>query len=66
MESITQEDKFPLDTVQQAYCIDDEAVDPQVFKCNCVIVDTYNGGEESGLLLEAAELVIDDMKRQID
>ena len=31
---------FPLDLVENPYCIDDEAVDFQVLKCNHVIVDT--------------------------
>jgi len=56
-------DEFPLDTVQQAYCIDDEAMDPQLFKCNYLIVDTYNGGADSGLLLEAAGTIVDHISR---
>lgn len=52
---------FPLEMVEHPYCIDDEAIDPQVFRCNYVIVDTYDGGWDSGLLLEAARCIIEDI-----
>jgi len=51
---------YPLEMVERLYCIDDEPTDPQAFvlRCNYVIVDTYNGGSDSGLLLEAAEVIV--------
>jgi hypothetical protein len=49
-------DDFLLHLVEHPYCIDDEAVDPQIL-CNHVIVDTYNGGPDSGHLLKAAQII---------
>ena len=48
---------FPLDMVEHPYCIDDETIDPQVLRCNYVIVNTYDGGWDSGVLLEAAKRI---------
>lgn len=54
--------QFPIQLVNFPYCIDDEAIDEEVLKCNYVIIDTYDGGEDSGLLLEAAKVVVEHIK----
>ncbi len=54
---------FPLHMVEHPYCIDDEAIDPQVIRSHHVIVDTYYGGPDSGLLAEAARTIVDHISR---
>ena len=51
------QDEFPFHAVETVFCIDDEEVAP-VLQYNHVIVDTYDGGPDSGLLLEAAEMIV--------
>ena len=54
---------FPLSDATRAYCIDDECVDEQVLACTYVLVDAYEGGEDSGLLLEAAQVIVETIRR---
>lgn len=51
---------FPIDRFRRVYCIDDEELDDAVLACERVIVSTYDAGsEDDGLLVRAAELVVD-------
>ena len=50
---------FPRSRFDTVYCIDDEAIDDEVLSENHVILnDTYDGGEDSGVSLEAARLIV--------
>ncbi len=50
---------FPMGMVNQVYCIDDQLVDEQVIDAeNVVLVDCYEGGENTGLLMDAVKAVI--------
>ena len=54
---------FPLDTVDRAYAIDDEAVDEPVLACHCVgICETYRGGAEDDDLLRIASVVVAEIR----
>ena len=56
-------DNFPLHMVEHPYCIDDEEMDAQVVQSHHIIVDTYYGGPDSGLLMEAASTIVDHISR---
>ncbi len=50
---------FPLGRVGRAYCIDDQRVDAAVAAAHAVfLVDCYQGGHDSGALMEAAEALV--------
>ncbi len=50
---------FPIHLIDEPFAIDDEGVDGIVLDCHHVVLgETYNGGEDSGLLLEAASIVV--------
>jgi hypothetical protein len=50
---------FPLDTVERAYAIDDEAVDAPVLCCQQILlVDTYRGGDENDEFVRLASTLI--------
>ena len=51
-------DEFPLHLVDNPYCIDDEMIDDVVLKCNHVIIDTFEGGEDSDQLQQAAQILV--------
>ncbi len=49
---------FPVDMVDQVFCIDDQLVDEQVTNTdNVFLADCYEGGEDAGLLMEATRAV---------
>jgi hypothetical protein len=50
---------FPLDTVDRAYAVDDEALDAPVLGCHQVLlVDTYQGGDEGDDFLRLVSALI--------
>jgi hypothetical protein len=57
---------FPLDLIDRPYCIDDNDIEDVVLQCKRVIVDSYEGGTDSGQLLEAARLIADDIRSGTD
>ena len=55
---------FPLDRVGRAYCIDDDGLDEAVLRCRHVILgESYEGGPDSGLLAQAASIVLAEIER---
>jgi hypothetical protein len=45
--------------VDQVFCVDDQLVDEQVINAeNVVLVDCYEGGEDTGLLMNAVRTLI--------
>ena len=53
---------FPKSRFDKVYCIDDEEIDDEVLSENYIILnDTYDGGEDSGVLLEAVRIVLADI-----
>ncbi len=57
---------FPLELVDYPYCIDDEGIDDVVLQINHVILnETYDGGPDSELLLEAAKSIVSHMSERI-
>ena len=52
---------FPLDRVDRAFAIDDEAYDAPVMRCYCFLLDASyrGGGEEDDLRRAAIELIAD-------
>lgn len=56
-------DEFPLHLVDCAWAIDDDGIDEAVLRCNHVILgESYEGGHDSDLLLEAARAVVDALR----
>lgn len=56
-------DGFPMDMVDQVFCIDDQLVDEQVINAeNVFLVDCYEGGEDTGLLMDAVEAVVQHIR----
>jgi hypothetical protein len=54
---------FPLDTVDLAYAIDDEAIDDPVLACHRVgICDSYRGGADTDELLTVASAVVAEIR----
>jgi hypothetical protein len=54
---------FPLETVDLAYAIDDEALDAPVLACHRVgLCDTFQGGRESGELLRIASAIVAEIR----
>jgi hypothetical protein len=52
-------DEFPLHLVDIAYAVDDDDCDEAVRRCwEVALIDTYFGGEDSGLLAEAAGHIV--------
>ncbi len=50
---------FPMGMVDQVFCIDDQLVDEQVVNAeNVFLVDCYEGGGDSDMLMEAARVVV--------
>jgi hypothetical protein len=55
---------FPLHLIESPFAIDDEELDDVVLQCHHVSLnETYEGGENSGDLLEAAQIVVDAVQR---
>ncbi|MEI6206085.1 MAG: metallophosphoesterase family protein [Desulfuromonadales bacterium] len=60
-------DDFPLYLVDVPYAIDDEGVDVAVLNCNHVVLDDcYNGGEDNSVFVEAAHIVIKELRSSRD
>lgn len=56
---------FPLHLITRPIAIDDEGIDDVVLSCEHIILgETYEGGADSGVLLEAARIVVDTIQRQ--
>jgi hypothetical protein len=56
---------FPLHLIERPFAIDDEDLDPTVLACDHVILsETYDGGEDSDSLLEAARLVVQALQQE--
>lgn len=54
---------FPLDTVDLAYAIDDEARDDPVLACHRVgVCETYSGGDEGDDILTLASAIIAEIR----
>ena len=53
---------FPVWLINRPYCIDDNESEDAVVQCERVIVDTFKEGEDSGQLLEAARVVVQDIR----
>jgi hypothetical protein len=54
---------FPLDTVDLAYAIDDEAVDAPVLDCHRVgVCDSYRGGADTDDLLRIASAIVAEIR----
>jgi hypothetical protein len=56
---------LPCHLIGLAYCIDDGDVDGCIQRGNQVIVERFNGGEDSGVLLEAASIIADDIRQNV-
>ncbi|UCG51688.1 MAG: hypothetical protein JSW58_16135 [Candidatus Latescibacterota bacterium] len=54
---------LPCHLIDLTYSIDDGKVEECERRGNRVIVDRYEGGDSSGLLLEAACMIADDIRR---
>ena len=53
---------FPKGSFDKVYCIDDEKIDQEVLSERHIILnDTYDGGKDSGVLLEAVRLIVADI-----
>ena len=58
---------FPHYLVDVPYAIDDEGIDEAVLRCNHVVLDDcYHGGEDDGLFVEAANIVIKELESSRD
>lgn len=58
-------ENFPLDLIERPFAIDDEDLDDIVLRCNHVVLnETYEGGEDSGGLLEAARIVMEALQQE--
>lgn len=55
--------EFPCESIELVYSIDDGDVSECTENGNRYIVTSYNGGPESGQLLEAARKIVDDIRR---
>lgn len=54
---------FPLDTVELAYAIDDEALDEPVLACHRVgLCDSYRGGADTDDLLQVASAIVAELR----
>lgn len=54
---------FPLETVELAYAIDDEALDEPVLACQRVgLCDSYRGGADSDDLLIVASAIVAELR----
>ncbi|MEJ2722798.1 MAG: hypothetical protein P8181_16920 [bacterium] len=60
---VTDKNALPFHLIDLMYSIDDGDVTECVRKGNRLIIDRYKGGEDSGLLLEAASIIADDIRR---
>ena len=50
---------FPMDMVEQVYCIDDQLADEQVINSeNVFLVDCYECGADTGFLMDAVKVVV--------
>ena len=59
-------DDFPVDLVERPYCIDDDVNHENIYGCRHVILEgSYNGGKDSGDLMEAAKVIVADIKRRL-
>ena len=63
---VTDKANAQLDLVRDAYSIDDGDVTECTAKGNRVTVSSFNGGEDTGVLLEAAKRIVDDIRRNVD
>jgi hypothetical protein len=53
---------FPKDKFDRVYCIDDEEIDEEVLSEDHVILnDSYDGGEDNGLLLKAVRIIVNSI-----
>lgn len=57
---------LPCHLIGLAYCIDDGTVEGCVKRGNQIIVERFNGGENSGALFEAARIIADDIRRDAE
>ncbi len=57
---------LPCHLIRDAYSIDDGDVKECALKGNRVTVSSYRGGEDKGVLLEAARRIMDDIRRNVD
>jgi hypothetical protein len=53
---------FPVWLIYRPYCIDDNESEDAVFQCERVIIDTLKEGKDSGQLIEAAQLIAQDIR----
>jgi hypothetical protein len=53
---------FPLELIERPYCIDDNDIEDVVLQCKRVIVDSFEGGTDSGQLIEAVRLIVNDIR----
>lgn len=54
---------FPLDTVDLAYAIDDEALDDPALACHRVgLCDSYRGGADTDDLLRVASAIVAELR----
>lgn len=54
---------FPLENVERAFAIDDEAYDAPVLRCRYVLLDaTYWGGDEEGDLRRIASALVAEIR----
>ena len=58
-------EEFPLHLIDHPFAIDDDGVDDAVLRCRNVVLDeSYEDGEDSGCLLEAAHIVVDTLQQE--
>ena len=57
---------LPGHLIRDAYSIDDGDVKEWVVNGNRITVSSYRGGEDNGVLLEAARRITDDIRRNVD
>ena len=58
-------EEFPLHLIESPFAIDDDGVDDAVMRCcHVVLNESYEGGEDSGCLLEAARIVVKALQQE--
>lgn len=59
-------EEFPLHLIESPFAIDDDGVDDAVIRCHHVILnEPYEGGEDSGCLMEAAQTILSAIRGKI-
>ncbi len=59
-------EEFPLHLVEKSFAIDDEGIDDAVERCrHVVLIESYDGGEDSDCLMEAVKAIVNAIREQV-